>query len=49
VDNLLARDWQTMDDPINPETKLLFADNHYQDLLWNSGLTNNYNFGIDWW
>jgi TonB-linked SusC/RagA family outer membrane protein len=47
VDNLLARGWQTMDDPINPGTKLLFADNHYQDLLWNTGLANNYNFGID--
>jgi TonB-linked SusC/RagA family outer membrane protein len=47
VDNLLARGWETMDDPTNPGSKLLFADNHYQDLLWNTGTTNNYNFGID--
>ncbi len=46
VDNLLAHGWQTMDDPINPGTKLLFADNHYQDMLWNTGLTDNYNLGI---
>jgi TonB-linked SusC/RagA family outer membrane protein len=47
VDNLLAHGWETMDDPINPGVKLLFADNHYQDLLWNTGMTNNYNFGVD--
>ncbi|MES2377914.1 MAG: SusC/RagA family TonB-linked outer membrane protein [Bacteroidota bacterium] len=47
VDNLLAKGWETMDDPANPGSKLLFADNHYQDLLWNTGTTNNYNFGID--
>ncbi len=39
VDNLLANGWRTMDDPINPGTKLLYADNHYQDLLWNTGLS----------
>ncbi|QQL50301.1 SusC/RagA family TonB-linked outer membrane protein [Mucilaginibacter ginkgonis] len=47
VNNLLANGYETMDDPINPGTKLIFADNHYQDLLWNTGTTNNYNFGID--
>jgi TonB-linked SusC/RagA family outer membrane protein len=47
VDNLLANGYETMDDPINPGTKLLFADNHYQDMLWNTGHTNNYNLGID--
>jgi TonB-linked SusC/RagA family outer membrane protein len=47
VDNLLAHGWETMDDPINPGTKLLFADNHYQDQLWNTAMTNNYNVGID--
>lgn len=46
VDNLLARGWQTMDDPANPGTKLLFADNHYQDLLWNTGLTQNDNLSV---
>ncbi|NLR78384.1 SusC/RagA family TonB-linked outer membrane protein [Chitinophaga eiseniae] len=43
VDNLLAHGWQTMDDPINPGTKLLFADNHYQDMLWNTGISNTDN------
>jgi len=47
VNNLLAKGWETMDDPINPGTKLLFADNHYQDKLWNTGMTNNYNLGVD--
>jgi len=47
VDNLLANGWETMDDPINPGTTLLFADNHYQDLLWNNGSSNTYNIGID--
>lgn len=47
VNNLLSRGWQVIDDPINPVTKLLFADNNYQDLLWNTGITNNYNLGFD--
>lgn len=47
VDNLLANGWQTMDDPINPGTKLLFADNNYQDLLWNNGYSSTYNFGAN--
>lgn len=47
VDNLLARGWQTIEDPINPGTTLLFADNRYQDLLWNTGHSNTYNIGMD--
>jgi TonB-linked SusC/RagA family outer membrane protein len=47
VDRLLANGWETMDDPINPGTKLLFADNHYQDMLWNTGVTQNHNLSID--
>nr|WP_295922770.1 SusC/RagA family TonB-linked outer membrane protein [uncultured Dyadobacter sp.] len=47
VDNLIAKGWQTMDDPINPGTRLLFADNHYQDMLWNTGVTQNHNLSID--
>lgn len=47
VDNLLKKGYKTMDDPINPGTKLLYADNHYQDLLWNTGVTNNENISID--
>lgn len=47
VNNLLANGWQTMDDPINPGTKLLFADNHYEDLLWNTGITQNHNAAIN--
>lgn len=47
VDNLLKKGWQVMDDPIHPGTKLLFADNHYQDLLWNTGLSNKYNLSMN--
>ena len=47
VDNLLKHGYKTMDDPINPGTRLLYADNHYQDLLWNTGVTNNENISID--
>ncbi|WP_051210810.1 SusC/RagA family TonB-linked outer membrane protein [Runella zeae] len=47
VNNLLAKGWKTMDDPINPGTKLLYADNNYQDLLWNTGVTQNHNASID--
>src|ERR1044072_8330780 len=36
-----------MDDPINPGTKLLYADNHYQDLLWNTGKSDNYNASVN--
>ena len=43
VNNLLANGWRVMDDPINPGTKLLYADNHYQDLLWNTGISQNDN------
>jgi TonB-linked SusC/RagA family outer membrane protein len=47
VDNLLAKGWKVMDDPINPGTRLLYADNHYQDMLWNTGVTQNENLSID--
>lgn len=47
VDNLLVNGWQTIEDPINPGTTLLFADNNYQDLLWNTGHSNTYNIGMD--
>jgi TonB-linked SusC/RagA family outer membrane protein len=47
VDNLLAKGWKTMDDPINPGTKLLYADNHYQDMIWVTGLSNNTNVTMD--
>jgi len=48
VDNLIRnKGFMTMDDPINPGTKLLYADNHYQDMLWVTGLTNNENLSID--
>ncbi|MGN6195886.1 MAG: SusC/RagA family TonB-linked outer membrane protein [Ginsengibacter sp.] len=47
VNNLLAKGWQVMDDPINPGVKLLFKDNNYQDLLWNTGNTDNYNIGVN--
>ena len=47
VNNLLAKGWLTMDDPINPGSKLLYSDNHYQDLLWNTGLSRNDNVTIN--
>jgi TonB-linked SusC/RagA family outer membrane protein len=47
VDNLLTKGYQVMDDPINPGTKLLYADNHYQDMLWNTGITDNYNASVN--
>jgi TonB-linked SusC/RagA family outer membrane protein len=47
VDNLLSKGWQVMDDPINPGTKLLFADNNYQDLIWKNGLSMNYNASVE--
>lgn len=47
VNGLLAKGWKTMDDPINPGVKLIFADNNYQDLLWNTGLSQNTNVGIN--
>jgi TonB-linked SusC/RagA family outer membrane protein len=46
VDNLLANNWRVMDDPINPGTKLLYADNHYQDLLWQTGVSQNDNLTL---
>jgi TonB-linked SusC/RagA family outer membrane protein len=47
VDNLLSKGWQVMDDPINPGTRLLYADNHYQNMLWNTGQTDNYNASVN--
>jgi TonB-linked SusC/RagA family outer membrane protein len=47
VDNLLTRGWDVIDDPINPGTKLLYADNQYQNLLWNTGITDNYNASVN--
>jgi TonB-linked SusC/RagA family outer membrane protein len=47
VDDLLSKGWQVMDDPINPGTKLLYADNNYQDMLWNTGISDNYNASIN--
>lgn len=46
VDDLLSKGWKVMDDPINPGTRLLYADNNYQDMLWNTGLSNHENLGI---
>jgi len=46
VDNLLSKGWQVMNDPINPGTRLLYADNNYQDMLWNTGISNNENLAI---
>lgn len=45
VDNLLANGWETMEDPVNPGKTIIFKDSHYQDVVWNTAHTNNYNFG----
>ncbi|MEI7420883.1 MAG: SusC/RagA family TonB-linked outer membrane protein [Prolixibacteraceae bacterium] len=45
VDNLLAKGWETMDDPATPGKTIIFKDSHYQDVVWNTAHTNNYNFG----
>lgn len=47
VDKLLARGYMTMDDPINPGTKLLYADNNYENLIWGTGLSSNTNVSVD--
>ena len=46
VNNLLSNGWRIMDDPINPGTKLLYADNRYQDQLWQTGVSNNDNITL---
>jgi TonB-linked SusC/RagA family outer membrane protein len=45
VDNLLANGWETMEDPATPGKTIIFKDSHYQDVVWKTALTNNYNFG----
>ena len=45
VDNLLAKGWETMEDPVNPGKTIIFKDSHYQDVVWKTAQTNNYNFG----
>lgn len=46
VDNLLANGWETMDDPAAPGKTIIFKDSHYQDVVWNTAHTNNYNASI---
>lgn len=45
VNNLMAQGWETMDDPASPGKTIIFKDSHYQDVVWNTAQTNNYNFG----
>lgn len=47
VDNLLASGWETMDDPLNPGTRLLFLDNQYQNKLWKTGLSQVNNIAVN--
>lgn len=47
VDNLIANGWETMPDPVDPSKTIIFKDSHYQDVVWNTAHTNNYNFGIN--
>jgi len=46
VDNLLANGWETMPDPVDASTTLIFKDSHYQDVVWNTANTSNYNLGV---
>ncbi len=45
VDNLLAQGYETMEDPVTPGKTIIFKDSHYQDVVWKTAQTNNYNFG----
>jgi TonB-linked SusC/RagA family outer membrane protein len=47
VDNLLANGWETMADPVDPSKTIIFKDANYQDVVWNTAHTNNYNFGVN--
>lgn len=47
VDNLLSNGWETMDDPVNPGNTIIFRDSNYQDIVWQTANTHNYNFGVD--
>ncbi len=47
VDNLIENGWETMDDPANPGHTIIFKDSHYQDVVWNTAHTNNYNLSVD--
>src|SRR5690625_1418880 len=46
VDDLLARGWQTMDDPVNPGDMIIFRDSEYQDVVWQTALSNDFDFGV---
>jgi TonB-linked SusC/RagA family outer membrane protein len=46
VNNLMANGWETMEDPVTPGKTIIFKDSHYQDVVWNTAQTNNYNFGV---
>ena len=46
VTNLLSKGWETMEDPVNPGKTIIFKDSHYQDVVWNTAQTSNYNFGV---
>ncbi len=47
VDNLLANGWETMEDPVTAGKTIIFKDSHYQDVVWNTAHTNNYNFAVN--
>jgi TonB-linked SusC/RagA family outer membrane protein len=47
INTLLAKGYKTMADPLNPAVNLLYYDNNYQDLIWNTGITSNDNVSID--
>lgn len=46
VDNLLAKGWETIDDPVNPGNTIIFYDNRYQDIIWKTAKTQNYDVSL---
>jgi len=46
VDNLLANGWETMNDPVDATKTIIFKDSNYQDVLWNTAQSYNYNLGF---
>lgn len=47
VNTLLANGWETVEDPVNPGRTIIFKDNQYQDVVWNTAQTQNYNVSLD--
>ncbi|WP_270090437.1 SusC/RagA family TonB-linked outer membrane protein [Sphingobacterium sp. SYP-B4668] len=42
----LNEGWQSMPDPIDPTKTIIFQNTNYQDVLFNTGYTNNHNLSV---